>query len=131
VAELQAMGWSVSDAADTGLSTTVMLNEEMIGASVDMNSYYLAASDPKEHSLGAQPSLRVFAFSLTTENPITITPGTVVRSGSPLVTVEHHHGLNLAGCSADVDTSVTPEQVVATTVAALAATVEQFHLLTA
>jgi hypothetical protein len=136
VAELHTMGWSVSAAADTGLSTTVMLNEAMIGASVDMTAMFQAETFQAETTSGrsaavAQPRLKVFAFSVTTENPITIATGTVVKSGSPSVTIEHHEALDLTGCSAEVDTSGDLEQVTANTIAALAATVEQFRLLTA
>jgi hypothetical protein len=134
LAELHEMGWSASDAAETGLSTTVMLNEVMIGASVDMSDYYSAIGDAADHAADHQvptrPPLHVFAFSVTAEKPIAITPGTVARSGSPTVVIRRHETLQLIGCAAEVDTAGPVEQVVAATISAVAATVEQFHVVT-
>jgi hypothetical protein len=126
VEKLREMGWSVSSAADMGLSTTVLINEEMYGASVDLSDLYQAAAQ----NFSARPPLKVFAFSVTTEQEIAVTPGTTVRSGSPTVTVERHLGLGLLGCGSEVSTDGTDEEVVSATIAALAATVEQFRLLT-
>jgi hypothetical protein len=126
VERLREMGWSVSSAADTGLSTTVLINEEMYGASVDLSDLYQAAAG----NLSDRPPLKVFAFSVTTENEITVAPGTTVRSGAPVVTVERHPGLGLLGCGALVSSDGPASEVVSATIAALAATVEQFRGLT-
>jgi hypothetical protein len=125
LARLNGMGWSTSAAADTGLSTTVMINDQMIGASVDMNALFDATdSDPQN-----LPPIRVFAFSATADNPIPYPTGTVVRRGTPTVTVTRHQFLDLLGCEAEVSISEDLAETTTRTIAALAASVEQLHSL--
>jgi hypothetical protein len=129
VSRLTEMGWSVSAAADTGLSTTVLLNDLMIGASVDMNSLF-EATDFDLHNSGNNPQLTVFAFSVTSEAQISQPLNTVVRQGHPEVTVGRHQVLDLTGCQVQVSASSEISDTTSRTVAALAASVEQFRLLT-
>ena len=130
LAQLQQMGWSTSAAAEAGLSTTVMINDQMIGASVDMNALFSAgegaAGDSDSQTL---PSITVFAFSATTEKPIPHLVGTVVRHGLPTVTVARHQILDLLGCEVVVPVSEDLANTTTRTIAALAASVEQFHAL--
>ena len=128
LAQLQQMGWSTSGAAETGLSTTVMLNDEMIGASVDMSELFTASgSAPGSVQSQTPPSLTVFAFSATTEKWIPHPPGTVIRQGLPTVTVARHQILDLVGCEVVVPVSEDLADTTARTIAALAASVGQFH----
>jgi len=125
---LQQLGWSTSGAAETGLSTTVMLNDEMIGASVDMSELFTASgSVPGSVQSQTPPSLTVFAFSATTEKSIPHPPGTVIRRGLPAVTVARHQVLDLIGCEVVVPVSEDLADTTSRTIAALAASVEQFH----
>ena len=128
LSSLQQMGWSTSGAAETGLSTTVMLNDEMIGASVDMSELFTASgSAPGSVQSQTPPSLTVFAFSATTEKWIPHPPGTVIRQGLPTVTVARHQILDLVGCEVVVPVSEDLADTTARTIAALAASVGQFH----
>jgi hypothetical protein len=125
LARLAEMGWSTSAAAETGLSTTVMINDQMIGASVDMNALFDAADSTPQ----TLPPITVFAFSPTTENPIPHPTGTVVRRGTPTVTVARHRVLDLLGCEVEVPISTDLAETTTRTIAALAASVEHFHAL--
>lgn len=130
LARLQQMGWSTSAAAEAGLSTTVMINDQMIGASVDMNALFSAREgDAGVSESQALPPITVFAFSATTENPIPYPVGTVVRQGVPTVTVARHHILDLLGCEVVVPVTADRAETTTRTIAALAASVEQLHSL--
>lgn len=135
VAELNEMGWSVSAAADTGFSTTVMLNEEMIGASVDMAELFESEDAGDSGSQKEDPKITVFAFSFTVKNEIDAAPGTLVRTGTPEVTVARHQTLGLNGCQSHVlatgyRETDTARDIASRTIAAIASSVEQFRLLT-
>lgn len=130
LAQLQQMGWSTSAAAEAGLSTTVMINDQMIGASVDMNALFsVSEGDYGVSGSQALPPITVFAFSTTAESPIPYAVSTVVRQGVPTVTVAHHRILDLLGCEVVVPVTADRAETTTRTIAALAASIEQLHSL--
>lgn len=115
-------GWSVSDAAETGLSTSVMLNMAMVGASVNMTELFASGS--------ATGQVEVLAFSPTNELRDVGPVGTVLRRGTPEVSVARHQVLDQAACAAQVGVTEDLDASVDAIIAAVAACVEQYRLLT-
>lgn len=118
---LQTDGWSVSDAADTGLAMSVMLNTVMVGASVNMTALFESGS--------TAGTVEVSAFSLTNEMSEVGPAGTIVRAGTPEVAIAQHPVLEQPTCTAHVAVSEDLDTSVDAIIAAVAACVEQYRLL--